>query len=571
MWGILYRIGGSGMKIGKRLRHTMRYREILNAFFKNGFSHVLHRLGLTEQRKKGDEEIEFQGNTNLHDVGVKLRRALQELGPTFIKLGQMISSRRDQVPKEVALELAKLQDDVESIPYAEVERILEFELGDSLDTLYQSFEKEPIASASIGQVHMATLHSGIEVAVKVQRPDIKSRVETDLEIIRDLASLMESRIKWARTYQIVDRFEEFATSLKEELDYENEGRNAERIRKQFVEQPDIYIPAIYWTHTTDKVLTMEAIHGIKITNIAELDAKGYDRQKIAALLADSIFHQVLTHGFFHGDPHPGNLFVLPNDAISYIDFGMVGKLGKQMRYHFTSLLLYVESGNSRGIIKTFRKMGILPTGQDADLLEGDLQDLIEQYYDATLTTISLGQVIVEIFQIAYKHEVTIPTDITILAKVILTLEDVIDRLDPDFSIMKAVEPFGKKLIKERYNPKNMAKDTWEMFSENAEHIAELPRDINDIAKTLKRGKLQFDINIRDLTASLRRLDRISNRLSFSIILLAFSILMAGLVIGSAIAGQTTILMKLPVIEFGFVIATLMFLLMLYTIIRSGRM
>lgn len=559
------------MKIGKRLRHTMRYREILNAFFKNGFSHVLYRLGLTEQRKKSDEEIEMQGNTNLQDVGVKLRRALQELGPTFIKLGQMISSRRDQVPKEVALELAKLQDDVESIPYAEVERILEFELGNSLDELYQSFEEEPIASASIGQVHIATLHSGIEVAVKVQRPDIESCVSTDLEIIRDLAGLMESRIKWARTYQVADRFEEFATSLKEELDYENEGRNAERIRKQFVDQPEIYIPKIYWTHTTEKVLTMEAIHGIKITNIAELDAKGYNRQEIASRLADSIFHQVLTHGFFHGDPHPGNLLVLPNNCISYIDFGMVGKLGKQMRFHFTSLLLYVERGNAKGIIKTFRKMGILSTAQDADLLESDLEDLIEQYYDATLTTISLGQVIVEIFQIAYKHEVTIPKDITILAKVILTLEDVIDRLDPDFSIMKAVEPFGKKLIRQRYNPKSMAKDTWEMVSENAEHLAELPQDINDIAKTLKRGKLQFDINIRDLTASLTRLDRISNRLSFSIILLAFSILMAGLVIGSAIAGQTTILMKLPVIEFGFVIATLMFLLMVYTIIRSGRM
>src|SRR5699024_5518600 len=317
MWGILYRIGGSGMKIGKRLRHTMRYREILNAFFKNGFSHVLYRLGLTEQRKKSDEEIEMQENTNLQDVGVKLRRALQELGPTFIKLGQMISSRRDQVTKEVALELAKLQDDVESIPYAEVERILEFEHGNSLDELYQSFEEEPIASASIGQVHMATLHSGIEVAVKVQRPDIESRVETDLEIIRDLAGLMESRIKWARTYQVADRFEEFSTSLKEELDYENEGRNAERIRKQFVDQPEIYVPKIYWTHTTDKVLTMEAIHGIKITNVAELDAKGYNRQEIASRLADSIFHQVLTHGFFHGDPHPGNLLVLPNNCISY--------------------------------------------------------------------------------------------------------------------------------------------------------------------------------------------------------------------------------------------------------------
>lgn len=555
--------------IGKRIRHTIRYKEIINAFLKNGFSHFLYRIGLTQ--KKADVDEVNLGDVNTQDVGVKLRRTLQELGPTFIKLGQMASSRRDQVPKEIAVELQKLQDEVISVPFEEIKRIIEYQLGNKLDTLFATFNEEPLACASIGQVHTGTLHSGVEVAVKVQRPDIETTMETDLEIVEDLTGMLENRLAWAKSYQIQGRFKEFAESLREELDYTAEGKSADRIRRQSEDDEGVHIPKIYWELTTKKVLTMERIKGIKITNIAELDAKGYNREVIAERLANSIFRQVLEFGFFHGDPHPGNLIVMPGNVVSYIDFGMVGYMGKEMRYHFTSLLLYVSKGNAKGIVKTFKKMGIIEYDSQMDKLQDDLDGIMEAYYSQSLASISLGQIISEIFTIAFKYKVEVPSDITILAKVILTLETVIDKLSPDFSIMKAVEPYGEKLIKERYNPKNIAKSTWTKLAENAEILVDLPSDLSSIAKSIKKGKMRLDIKVSDLGSALSRLDKISNRLSFSIILLAFSILMAGLVIGSAISGHSTMLLKLPLIEIGFVIATIMFLFMVYSIFRSGKM
>lgn len=556
--------------LNRRLRHTKRYQEILNAFLKNGFSHFLYRIGLTERvsRQEGPEAAE---DTNMRDIGIKLRRTLQQLGPAFIKLGQMASSRRDFVPEEIARELEKLQDEVEPISFETVRQIIEQELGDTLDVCFAAFDEKPLATASIGQVHLARLHSGETVAVKVQRPHVQPVIETDLEILHNLAGMVEARIEWARTYRLRDRLDEFADSLRKELDYQIEGRNCERIAKQFQDDPAIHIPEIYGEFSSKKVLTMEKISGIKVTDTAKLDAGGYDRKLIAKRIADSMFEQVLNAGFFHGDPHPGNLFIMPGNVVSYIDFGMVGHMGENMRVHFAALLMDVRKGDAKGVIRTFAKMGILDEAVNTDALERDLDDLIATYYDVPLAQLSLGNVIAEIFTIAYRNQVEIPTDITVLGKAILTVEGIINKLDPAFSIMEAVEPFGERLVRERYRPDKLAKQAWERLSEDAEIIAGLPRDLKELTGMAKKGKLRLDINVSDLHTFLLRMDKISNRLSFSIILLSFSILMVGLIIGAAISGQTTMLWKLPVIEIGSVIATLMFLFMVYTIFRSGRM
>lgn len=549
------------------MKHTQRFQEILNGFFKNGFSHFLFRIGLIERRHKKEENV----NMNMKDIGMRLRKTFQELGPTFIKLGQIASSRRDLIPEEIATELEKLQDDVQSFSFSEVRSIMKAELGDSLENLLEQMNETPLATASIGQVHIAQTFAGEEVAIKIQRPDIQPTIETDLEILHDFARLLEDRFTWARTYRIREMIEEFSYSLRDELNYSVEGRNAERIANQFKDDETVHIPKIYWDLSTKKVLTMEMIHGIKVTHIDTLDEKGYDRNVIAERITNAMFVQILENGFFHGDPHPGNIYIMPNNVIAFLDFGMVGRLSDELKYNFATLIIHLQRGNIKGMIKTFTSMGLIDGTTDRDSLYRDLEHLQARYYDMAFKDISLGGVIAEIFSIAYAHEVQIPNDITILGKAILTMEEIMKKLNPTFSIMKAVEPFGEKLMKARFHPKNIAKESLDQIMENAEILSELPKDIKDIASTVKKGKLHFDINVTDMQSFLKRLDRISNRLSFSIILLSFSILMVGLIIGASISGQTNLLFRIPVIEIGSVIATLMFLFMIFTIIRSGRM
>lgn len=555
----------------KGIKHSKRYQEIVNTLIKNGLSHLLYRIGLTSRKKRLPKEEQADVDSNLVNLGRKLRLSLQELGPTFIKLGQIASTRRDVVPEAIGKELAKLQDDVQSFSMEEVEAIFQTELGMSSEEMFTDFTTTPLATASIGQVHIAHLPTGEEVAIKIQRPNIKETMETDLDILFHLARLIQEKTKWGKTYKILDTIEEFSTSLRNELDYLMEGRNAERIGKQFKDDASIHIPTIYWDYTSRKVLTMEMVHGIKVSRINQLDIEGYNRDLIAERIANSLFTQVLDYGFFHGDPHPGNIYILPNNVISYLDFGMVGRLNDQMKYHFASLLIAVQQNNADKMIDTFQDMNLLDNVININALHRDLEYLLEKYYVASLTEISLGQLLIDIFTIAYRHKVEIPTDITVLAKAILTAEEIIEQLDPKFSIMKAVEPFGMKLMKERYHPRTLLKHALEDAAEDIDTLRQLPKDIHDVTKTVNKGRLKFNLNVKDAPSFLQRLDRISNRLSFSIILLAFSILMVGLIIGASIDGETNLLFKLPVIELGGVVATVMFLFMLFTIFRSGRM
>ncbi len=552
----------------RKIKHTQRYQEIINAFLKNGLSHFLFRVGLIDREKRPQNSEE---NNHLKDMGKRLCSTLQGLGPTFIKLGQIASSRRDMIPEEIASELEKLQDDVLPFSYEKVSEIVESELGEPLDGLFKTFSETPLATASIGQVHAAQLFSGEEVAVKVQRPDIRSIIDIDLEILHDLARVIEKRVEWARRYRVREMIEEFSLSLQNELDYEVEGRNGERIATQFKNVESIHIPKIHWDLTSKKVLTMEMIKGIKVTQVDELDENGYDRELIAARLAESMFTQVLEYGFFHGDPHPGNIYILPNNVIAYLDFGMVGQLREDLKYHFASLLINLQKGSSKGMIKIFSAMDLLDENTDVAELKYDLDGLIGKYYDTSFNEISMGAALTDVFAIAYRHRVRIPTEIAILGKAILTMEEIIKKLDPYFSVMKAVEPFGEKLFKQRLSPKNILSRSLDDIIENIEIIRDFPKDLKEITTTVKRGRLRFDINVKELQTFLQRLDKISNRLSFSIILLSFSILMVGLIIGTAIADKQALLFRLPVIEIGSIIATLMFLFMIFSIFRSGRM
>ncbi|WP_342536564.1 AarF/UbiB family protein [Sporosarcina sp. FSL K6-3508] len=551
----------------RKMKNAQRSQEILNVFLKNGFSHVLFRLGITDRKFSATDE---EADLNLYHVGKKLRIALEQLGPTFVKLGQIASGRRDLVPEEIAVELEQLQDHVEAFPFVEVREIIEHQLAGTMEEFFQEFDEEPLASASIGQVHRARLISGELVAVKVQRPNIQRQVETDLAILHDLASFLEKNMAWAKTYRLRDLIYEFSHSLREELDYQLEARNSERVARQFTKVPEIQIPYVYDEYSTRTVLTTELITGIKVSNTKQLDAEGYDRQLLAERIADSMLSQVMEHGFFHGDPHPGNIFVTSGNVIYFIDFGMVGQLSKEMTYHFISLMFALRKGNIERLIDVFSDMDILDENTNIAALYRDLQIIQRKYYEASLNDLKLGDVFMEVFSIAYRYRIRLPNEIAILSKVILTLEGVLSKLDPSFSIMKAIEPYGKKMMLRQFDPRYLVENSWHSLVKNAEIIAELPSDIKKAVKTIQKGKVDLDVGLKESTIIFRRFDKIANRLSFSIVLLAFSILMVGLIIGSAIAGQTAMFFRLPLIEVGALIATLLFAYLLFSIVRSGR-
>ncbi|RXJ00015.1 AarF/ABC1/UbiB kinase family protein [Anaerobacillus alkaliphilus] len=504
-------------------------------------------------------------------VGERLRLFLEELGPTFIKIGQIASTRSDLFPPDIIAELEKLQDNVPPFSYEEVKKVFHSEFGIAVEEMFDEFQEKPVAAASIGQVHVAVLKTGEKVAVKIQRPNIRKIIETDLEILQEIATLAERRLDWAAKYQLKEIVHEFSKSLKDEIDYANEGRNSEKIAKQFIHSHKVYIPKVYWQYSSSKILTMEFVEGVKLTNIEKVDLLGFDRKVIAERIVQTIFQQILLDGFFHGDPHPGNLLVTGKNKIILMDFGMVGRLSPQMRDHFGSFIIAMMLQSTDGVIKAIIKMGLVPEEANLSLLKSDVDTLREKYYDVPFSQLSLGEAVNDLFTVASKHGIRIPTDLSLVGKALLTMEGLVERLDPELSIIRIAEPFGRQLLIERYHPKQIAGRVWGNLLEYGEVVTELPKSLKEFSSIMKQGKMRVEVSLSDPDRLLTRMERVSNRLSFSIVLLSFSIIMVGLIVGSALAGDTTTaIWQLPTVEIGFAVALVMFIWLFYAILKSGR-
>ena len=554
---------------GKRIRHIKRYRDVAKVLTRHGFGFfveemgLLHMLSLPKRLFTNTEEIDSM------TVGERIRQVIEELGPTYVKIGQIASTRADIIPEEILKELEKLQDNVPSFSFEQVTRIIEEELGSPMKEVFSWIDEGAIAAASIGQVHRAQLRTGELVAVKVQRPQIKAMIETDLEILLDLATLAEHRMERMERLQLRDVVEEFAKSLRNELDYSIEARNAEKIAKQFKKDPTIHIPAIYWDYSTRTVLTMEFVEGLKLNQFEE-EKKGYDRKVIAEQLVRAIFHQVLIEGFFHADPHPGNIFLLQGGVVSFIDFGMVGRLTLEMKQNFASLVIGMMRQSTESMIKVILRMGIVPDEVNLPLLTNDVDELREKYMDVPMSRISLGESISDLFKVVFRHRIRIPSDFTLLAKCLLTLEGVVEKLDPQLSIMDMAEPFGIRLLKERYRASTIAGRIWHNLTDYSDLLVDLPKQMKDLMRNLVRGRIRLEVSVPELDIFLRKLDRITNQISFSIVLLSFSIVMAGIVIASALGHQPTLLWHIPAIEVGFSMVALMLLWLFISIFKSGK-
>jgi ubiquinone biosynthesis protein len=435
-------------------RHVRRYQEMLNILVKNGFSFLIERLDLPGQtlyhRFRRGKPSQEQEMSNLPG---RITQVLKELGPTFIKLGQLLSTRADLLPQEYLQELARLQDRVTPVPMAEIESIILQEVGRPISDVFAEFDPRALASASIGQVHRAKLVSGEDVVVKIQRPGIARLIKVDLEILGDIAKIIEQRTQLGKLQNITGMLTEFRISLLEELDFSLEGRNAEILKKNMQEDTRIYIPDIFWDYTKQRVLVMEYVEGVKITGREEIIAAGYDPQLIAETLVNAMIRQVYVDGFFHSDPHPGNLAVLPGNKIVFMDFGQVGYLDEEMREKAADIVLAMVRHDIDAVLKGLLRIGIIRGEPNMSSLKRDISRLERKYYGMPLKDIKVGTSLQELMEIASRYQIQVPADFVMAAKALVTLEGTIRELAPEISIVEIAEPFATRVLLRRYDPR----------------------------------------------------------------------------------------------------------------------
>lgn len=539
------------------------------ALMRHGFGYMVEELGLYHLLSLPRRMLTQEIHASL-TLGERIRRVLEDLGPTFVKLGQLASTRSDLLPDSIIQELVKLQDSVPPFSAETARNIVEQELDQHLDEIFEYFENAPLAAASIGQVHRAVLHGGQQVAVKIQRPGVMRTMSRDLEILQDLSALAERRLDWAKQYGLTRMAEEFSRALLAELDYGQEGRNAERIAGQQSAQDKAYIPAIYWDYSSARVLTMEYVEGITLNHREKLLERGIKLKSVAQQLVEMMLDQIFIHGFFHADPHPGNVMLMDNGKLALIDFGMVGRLSEEMKDALSALVIALMRRNTDSMVRAILRLGVIPEEADRAVLHDDMDRLRESYYDIPFHRISIGKALNDLFGVARKHRLVIPPDLAMLGKTMLTMEGVVANLDPSFSIVQMAEPFGRQLVKQRFSGSRLQRKLVGGVADLAESLLEFPSQARQLSALLSKGKLKVEVGLPELKDVEQKLGRVGNRLSFSIVLLAFSIIMAGLIIGSSLRGEPSLLWDFPTVEIGSVIALLMILWLLFSIFKSGR-
>ena len=558
-------------RLKRGYKNINRLRQIINILIEYGFDYFVKQLGLIKLPTKSEKILKLKpSKIDQTPLPMRVRLTLEELGPTFVKLGQILSTRPDIIPLKYIKELEKLQDKVPPFAYAQVEQIVHKELGANVSELFQSFEEKPFASASLGQVHKAILKEDkVKVVVKVQRPDMEKIIETDLDILFHLTRLAERHIPESRLYDPVGVAEEFAKTIRMELDYGTEGRNAERFRKNFKEDKTVFIPNIYWELSSKYILTMEYIEGIKINHLKELDKAGYDRKQIAENGAKAFMKQMLIDGFFHADPHPGNILVMENEIIGFMDFGMMGKIDEESREKYIDLLIAVLEYDLNKILVGMLELGF--TSQetiDTRSLKMDIADILDQYYDKALKEIKLGEFITQLVQISIKYHIKMPAELALLGKSLLTIEGIGLALDPDFNLTEIAKPYVKDIILERKNPQRLLLKLSNDLSEFYHLMVLIPRQLSKTLQKMEEGIFKLELQHRGLENLINALDKATNRLSYSLILVA-------IIIGSSLIMQTDKgpqFMGFPVIGvMGYIISGLLGLGLVIMILRSGKM
>lgn len=555
------------MGFSRRRRNLKRMREIIRVFLKYGLDFILDRLGLGGFRwPRPKKEVEEMPR------GRRLRYAFQELGPTFIKLGQILSIRADLLPPDIIEELSYLQDEVEPFSSEEALNIIEEELKISPLELFSYINEEPLAAASIGQVHYAELKDGRQAAIKVKRPGVEEIIETDIEILFDIAQFAQKHTSLGETYDLIGLVEEFQESLQKELDYVAEGKNAELFNKNFSKNNKVYIPQVYWEYTTTSVLALEYIDGLKLSDVdfSERDNFSFDSFSVANTLVDAVLQMILEDGFFHADPHPGNLVVLEENVLGLLDFGMVGRISAEERQQFASLVMGMLGHNSERIIDAMFNLGFVADDVDFKALRREVDRLRDKYYQMPLEEINLGKAINEVLEVAFYLKVRVPTQFALLAKCMMTAEGVARTLDPSLSPAKIAEIYSRRLLLKKLMPSEMVKDFYNNLREYGSVILELPEILSTLLKRIQRDQLRLKVNLENLNEVMFGFLQIFNRVVLALIFIGFSIFWGTLILAVSINPAIFPSNIMLYMGLGALLIFIFLLILLWLIHRSGK-
>ncbi len=524
--------GESGISIKQRIRHIRRRQQIVAVLARNGFGFLIERFGLITL-------LPFSSRRVIHDqrepdnlLAVKFRKALEELGPTFIKLGQLLSTRPDILRPAFVEQLEHLQDKVQAIPYQAVVQQLEKELGHP-DEVFAEFDPQPLAAASIGQVHRAQLKSGEQVIVKIQRPDIEQKIAEDLRIILAVARLSEARSEEARRIGIAAMIEDYGKMLMRELDYAREARSTQRTYNNFADDPRVMIPAVYRDYTTRRVLVEEYIEGVKLSDVEEIKRRGWDVRKISRLGTEAFLGQIMLHGFFQADPHPGNILVVDEERVAFIDFGETGSISRNRIVNLGEILLGISQEDMDQVMSAFQEIGILENmvGDREDFIE-DLEELFMSAASEGLGNLDMNRIRTELLGLAYTYRLKMPPYLTSLMKALITVQGVGKKLDPAYDFMETARPLAKKIYGDRLKPESISRQLKQTYYRDIKPLKNLPGNFNDLVKTTAGGQLELMIKLDLTDRAYRRLSRMASRLSASLII-------TGGLVGSALLVQTS--------------------------------
>jgi len=503
-------------------RRFRRYRQISRILVHYGFGFLLQQARPRWLRLRHRPPV-----TPAAPPARYLVLALEELGPTFVKLGQTLSTRPDLVPPDFVAELARLQDQVAPFAFSQARALIESELAAPLAQLFASFEEVPLAAASLAQVHAATLATGEEVVVKVQRPGIHETIATDLDILRDIARLAEEQLPELELYDLPSLVEEFAHTLHGELDFRREGHNADRFRRNFADNPALYIPGVYWELTTHRVLTLERIRGIKIDDLVALGEAGLDRHRLALHATEIVMQEIFRDGFFHADPHPGNLFAMPGEVIAAMDLGMVGRLSRALREQMVPLFTAVVRQDTDVVVESLLRLSIVGREVEREGLRRDLERLLHKYAGRPLKDIRAHEVLEEAVPIAFRRRLRLPNDLWLLSRMLGMLEGLGLKLDPDFDPFTIARPYAQAFLQEQLSPAALAERTVAAAGDWANLLLDLPATLPAVVGQLQDGDLSIGMELRRAERLVATLDTLSIRLALGL-LLAVLIVVAAL-------------------------------------------
>ena len=550
------------------VRQLGRMSEIAQVAAKHGFGYLFETRGPAVVRSRLGREVDVEGAGSPR--GVRVREMLDELGPTFVKFGQLLSTRPDIVPPDIVFELKALQDAVTPFPFEQARAMVEEQLGLTLEQLFLEFEETPIAAASIGQVHRATLPNGRRVVVKVQRPNAPRQIEADLELMYQLARLARERVRALEFIDTVAVVDEFARSIRQELDYRIEARNAEQFHKNFAGYSHVRVPRVYWSYSRSTVLTLELLEGVQLR---DLDVSKYtmsERRQVAYRIAETWMAMIFRHGFFHADPHPANILVLePNDQIGLVDFGTAGQLAPDDSSKLTGLFIEVVNQNVEAIPRRLASLGVRYPKDREDEFVSELRAIFDKYYGASLSEIDPIQVIREAFALIYRMQLTLPTRFILLDRAIATLGSVGIELYPDFNVFEVAKPYARELMIERFTPQRVAARMQQEARSYASMMLELPYQVHDVLQEVRDGQIEVGFRHQGLENLISRMDIVFNRIGIAMVAVGGAVTSG--ILASSIEGGIQILGVPLVAAIGLFLSTLLSIWLVWGVLRSGRL